>query len=338
LIRVSGAFDEAFYRAEYADVRDPAIDPIVHWVDIGSREGRHPSDPSYLNPTIYGILDKHLHGIPSASPAEPGWEIAKRAIWGLAADAEIRCLKPPSFEDEVALFATYSPHGWLKPHVLHYIESLRREGIAVVLIVNAEAPLRVSDADLLPRVDGLFVRQAKGYDFAAWAHVLQLRREIFDASLLYLINDSVIGPIDQLEFRDLLRRIRDSKADVVGLTESVDRVWHLQSFFLVFKRRALLSTAFEKFFAAIVCYEDKWDVITHYELRLETVLREAGLDCEAMFRAIDALNTSVHHWRELLDAGFPFVKVEVARNMNPGVNTDGCLEIMRNKGFDVRLV
>ena len=33
------------------------------------------------------------------------------------------------------------PDGWLKSHVSHYVESLRREGIAIALIVNTDMPL-----------------------------------------------------------------------------------------------------------------------------------------------------------------------------------------------------
>ena len=71
------------------------------------------------------------------------------------------------------------------------------------------------------RVDGLYVRQNKGYDFAAWAHVLQLRAEILDAKVLYFINDSLIGPIDLTKFSDVIRKIRASKADVIGLSENL---------------------------------------------------------------------------------------------------------------------
>ena len=108
----------------------------------------------------------------------------------------------------MALFVTYSADGWLKSHVLYYVDSLRREGIAVALIVNTDMAWKFRNSDLLSRVDGLFVRQNKGIDFAAWAHVLQLRPEILEVTNLYLINDSLIGPIDRTKFSEVIRRIR----------------------------------------------------------------------------------------------------------------------------------
>jgi hypothetical protein len=332
-------FDTVWYLRAYPDVASAGEIPIEHFVLRGAEQGRIPFkdfDFSWYRQQAAFANDSYLEAYRRYLTDAPPMGIP-RAIWGLAVDAEIRCSMAPSFDGEVALFATYSPDGRLKTHVLHYVESLRREGIAVVLIINAEEPLRVNDADLLSRVDGLFVRQAKGYDFAAWAHVLHLHREIFGAAILYLINDSLIGPFNQSEFTGLLQRIRNSKAEVIGLTESFDRGWHLQSFFLAFKSQALLSAAFVKFFDRVVCYKDKHDVISDYELRLASVLKRAGLDCEPMFRATDARNPTTHRWRELVDSGFPFVKAEVIRDA-PLWNAGDCLQLMAAKGFDVRLV
>jgi GT2 family glycosyltransferase len=272
-----------------------------------------------------------------ASPLTPAlrWQQTLRG-------AEIRCIKEPSVDGELALFVTYSPDGWLKSHVLHYVESLRLEGIAVALIVNTDVAWNLTNTDILSRVDGLFIRQNKGIDFVAWAHVLQLHREILEATTeattLYLINDSLIGPIDQTKFSDLIRRIRASKADVVGLTENLERGW-LESYFLAFKRRALLSSAFGDFIDGIVCDEDKRDVISEYELRLASVLKRAGLDCELIFRAFDALKKpTAYHWKELIDSGFPFVKAELFRNIIPEFDAADCLKLLSEMGFDTRLV
>ena len=64
LIRASGAFDEAFYKAAYPDVRDAGVDPFEHWLNVGAREGREPSDPRTPNPEVYRLLEHHLRGLP----------------------------------------------------------------------------------------------------------------------------------------------------------------------------------------------------------------------------------------------------------------------------------
>ena len=329
------AFDTDWYPRAYPDIAGAGVAPMEHFVRFGAAEGRLP----------FRGFDLYLQAIGSAHGSnleayrqylaqrpQPG---IPRTVWGAAADAEIRCLKEPSFDGELALFVTYSPDGWLKPHVRRYVDSLRREGIAVALIVSTDMGWKFRNSDLLSSVDGLFVRQNKGFDFAAWAHVLQLRPETGHATILYLVNDSLIGPIDQTKVAEILRRIRASKADVIGLTENRERGWHLQSYFLAFKPRALHSTAFASFIERIVCYEDKLDVIADYELRFATDFKRAGLDCEPIFRAPDARNPTTYHWKQLIDSGFPFVKAELFQDAE--FNADHGPQFLSAMGFDIRL-
>jgi glycosyltransferase involved in cell wall biosynthesis len=293
---------------------------------------------SDLNPSNSGaVTHRRACNKPLMQLRERGRKLVNGRILSKAADTEIRCLKATSFDDEVALFVTYSPDNELKPHVLHYVQSLRREGISIVLIINAEQPLAVSTAQLLSDVDGLFVRQNKGSDFAAWAHILELHPQLLNIQILYLINDSLIGPIDQAEFSCLINKIRDSNADVIGLTENLEGRWHLQSCFLAFKERALRSAAFEKFFKSIVCVGDKRDAAREYELRLANILKAAGLGCEPIFRAWDARNPTTGHWEKLLEVGFSFINAQLIGDPNLDGNSASCFELLAARGFDLQL-
>jgi GT2 family glycosyltransferase/glycosyltransferase involved in cell wall biosynthesis/tetratricopeptide (TPR) repeat protein len=252
-------------------------------------------------------------------------------------EAEICCLKTPSFSDEVALFVTHSPNGRLKPHVRHYINSLKHQSISAVLIVNTDASPEAAHVDFAVETDGVFVRQNEGYDFAAWAHILRLHPELFDAEILYLLNDSLIGPTNDTVFRDLLTRLRSSPADVIGLTENFDRAWHLQSYFLALKRRALSSVEFRKFINSIVSCRDLEDVVSQFELRFASILKAAGINCEALFPATDGRDPTVYHWKRLLQSGFPFVKVKVIRDVFAGVGASDCYQLLASQGYDVSL-
>ena len=57
------------------------------------------------------------------------------------------------------------------------------------------------------------------------------------------------------------------------MTDSFEIRWHVQSYFLVIKRRALQSLAFSQFFNAVLPYRDKDQVIRSYELGLTRFLR-----------------------------------------------------------------
>jgi tetratricopeptide (TPR) repeat protein/glycosyltransferase involved in cell wall biosynthesis len=253
-------------------------------------------------------------------------------------DATISCLKRPVLRDEMALFVTHSPHGRLQPHVRHYIDALARQKIAVVLIVAADHGFMAALPDLIDRVEGAYVRQNIGFDFGAWAHVMRLEPMLTNVKILYLLNDSVFGPTNDAAFHDLLVRVRNSSADLIGLTENFSHEWHLQSYFLALKSRALSTEAFRRFVEGIVAYECVDDVISKYELKFAHTLAAAGLKCESLFPASDDRDPTVHHWEELLHLGFPFLKVKLLRAGFPDVNVSGWPQLLAAKGYDITLV
>jgi Rhamnan synthesis protein F len=251
-------------------------------------------------------------------------------------DAKIFCLKTPTLSDEVALFVTHSPHGHLKPHVRHYLDSLNRHGITTILVVAADAPFSDATADLLRATSGVFVRQNDGYDFAAWAHILRLQPELFNTTILYFMNDSILGPTNDGLFGELLTRIRDSSADFIGLTDSYQFCWHIQSYFMAFKERALSSGALRQFINNIVSYVNKTRVIKEYETQLASILTDSGLNCETMFPSpTGTIARTLFQWRALLESGFPFIKVAVICGRYPEVDVDGWRNIVASQGYDV---
>jgi ADP-heptose:LPS heptosyltransferase/GT2 family glycosyltransferase/tetratricopeptide (TPR) repeat protein/SAM-dependent methyltransferase len=260
---------------------------------------------------------------------------AKTGAWVPVTDADIRCLKKPSFKNEVALFVTHSSDGRLKPHVYHYTDSLRRHGIAVILIVATDIPCLDADNDLVDATDGIFVRANEGFDFAAWAHVLHLNPELFSASILYLINDSLIGPTNDELFGNVLHRLRKSPADLIGLTENYEKGWHVQSYFFALRSHALSSAVFQQFIQGIVSYKRKEDVIDEYEIRLARILKAAGFECEVIFRAIDFKNLTTHHWKYLFRSGFPFIKTAVTMGIVEGVDTNDWREVLAEADVDI---
>jgi glycosyltransferase involved in cell wall biosynthesis len=266
------SFDPDYYVANYADVPSQGIAPLIHYLNYGVKQGRR------ANPQVVGY----------------------------ATSARLRCLKPLSIHPETALFVTYSPDGRIKPHVPHLLSALREQGVYPVLIVACDAPFQDADRYLLDLVEGLFIRENAGFDFAAFAHILCLYPELYSVDALYLINDSIVGPVTREGFADVMRRIRCADADVVGLTENIEGGWRLESCFLAFKSRALASSALCGFFGKLKILAEKQDVIEDYESRrMAGLLSAAGLRCKALFPV----------WREgareeLGASGFPFVKME----------------------------
>jgi glycosyltransferase involved in cell wall biosynthesis len=278
----SPAFSTGYYLDHYRDVGERGDNPLAHYLAHGRKEGRSPRPPG-----------------PDALPATV---------------ADIVEVILPRGGEVVAIFVAHSPDGALASHVLPYLAALSRAGIATTLVVATGHPF-TAPSSLAALLDGLYIRENAGWDFAAWSHVLQLNPHFFNARTLFWLNDSVIGRLDEAALRTVLDRIRTSAADVVGLTGSRDRGDHIHNFFLAFKSAALGAPALTRFIADVKCLALKEDVINAYQITLAETLRAAGLKIEILFPnppGDEDANRIVTDWQALIDEGFPFLKPAVA--------------------------
>lgn len=252
-------------------------------------------------------------------------------------------IKPGS---EVALMVTHAPAGRLKPHVLPYIRQLRGSGLQVLLVVVVDRPLELLDEELA-LIDGIILRDNGGYDFGAWADGFRLCPTLFGASLLVMTNDSIIPTANTATFQTMMDRVRSCPADIVGLTASHEYGWHVQSYFLAFKPKALSSWGFQHFIRDIERFDDKDKVIRTYEVPFATQMRAAGLTVKALFSGSFSANPTFFSWRELIEQGFPFIKLLMLRKEFAKVADwpevlkdieDNWPEVTAKAGFDVELI
>lgn len=235
--------------------------------------------------------------------------------------AEIRCIQPLRVGDdvkEVCIFVSYAPCALIKPHVRHHINSLLSAGISVVLVINVDnvhadlSSLSVGGLNL----SGLYVRENKGFDFGAWGHVYSIMPAGLNINRLYLVNDSMIGPLNSAMFDQLMKKIRGSTADMLGLIANTKPIFHLQSFFLVFNQSLLSDDCFQSFFKKLWSLPTKEMVIDFYEVRLTRLIQNLGYIVEPLYviethqnKKTDAV---IHRLDELLDIDFPYVKFSMA--------------------------
>ena len=265
-------------------------------------------------------------------PVAPG---PCRPAWA----ARVELIKPLRMipGEEVALFVTHSATGRIKPHVAPYLEALARSGIKPLLIVVTDREVDIPQP-LADIAAGMMVRANAGYDFAAWAHAIHLHPEVFGAGTLYLVNDSLIGPVDAARFDDLLTRVRASDADMVGLTESQEYRWHVQTFFVALKPRLLSSWWLHGFFDEVRILSDKDAVIRTYEVRFAGAVEQSGHSVEILFPSDHAANPTLYDWRGLIERGFPFVKALLVRGHFDEVDLTGWRETLGRAGFDLDLI
>jgi hypothetical protein len=301
-------FDTTFYMQRYPDVALHNFNPLLHYLEYGIYEGRLATRAAAAFPASSSVMD-----------------------------ASIQCMKFDVASSEVALFVTHSPDGYLKPHVMHYVTKLRENGICVILIIAADNEFYDESLDQCS-IDGLFVRENSGFDFAAWVHVVRLYPTLLELDRLYILNDSLFGPTNDVHFKALLTRIRQDDADFIGITDSFELGWHIQSYFLVLRRKVLVSNTMRSFVESVVSYNDKDDVIKEYEVRFSQAIRVAGFKCNVLFPSTEVVNITLLYWKHLLHNGFPFVKVMAIRDGYRGGNDRTWRETLQAEGFDTNLI
>jgi rhamnosyltransferase len=248
----------------------------------------------------------------------------------------------------VALFAHYDGQDEVKPYIVEFLRQLRPCCEQIVFVSTA----KLSEAELgkvRPFCATTLLRENVGYDFCMWQDALR-DLDLAAVDELLLTNSSIFGPLFPLG--PIFERMTADPADFWGLTDNFTIAWHLQSFFLVFKRRVLTSPAFAQFFASVLPYRDKWQVVRSYEIGMSAFLTEQGFKAAAFAPVGSWLPSAERRTRlegaqldsnmvfpiQLLRSGMPFVKALLLRE-NPGrVPLQPVRELMQELGYDLNLV
>lgn len=240
------------------------------------------------------------------------------------AASSVSILKPPAHgmsDRDVCLFLTYAPNGSLGSGIYHLAASLQKQGMDVLLCL-------VTDGDGCPdgaifRAESFFGichRRNGGYDFAMWAATLKALPSLWTARRLYFVNDSILGPL--FDIGDMIARIRASSSDFIALTANHIDVYHAQSYFFVLQGRSLRNEVVRTFWAEMPEYSSKTLTIRNCEQIQLPLYTAAGLAHDILFKLEDVssslseekrkrFNPTHNAWRELINAGFPFIKADL---------------------------
>jgi rhamnosyltransferase len=203
---------------------------------------------------------------------------------------------------------------------------------------------------LAPTCSDVLLVENIGLDFGMWKRALEVvPYEGFDE--LILANSSVFGPFGSLQ--PIFDQMSALPCDFWGINDNIELGWHIQSYFLVFRKDALRSKAFADFWKHMLLMRTKDQVIRSYEVGLSTYLTESGLRAEvvaplACLKPLPLIprivgggsrrNPTVYHPIELIDLGMPFAKIELLRDNPARVDTTLVYERMRAEGYDLNLV
>src|SRR5215475_9125504 len=179
----------------------------------------------------------------------------------------------------VALLVHYDRRGRFLRYFQHFARALHDAGIAVIVISNSPKIDEITLSELLPSCAFVVHRKNIGLDFGAWRDGLTLLPNLNAIDTMILANDSVFGPLGNIGA--ILQKCNFLDADVWGMTDSYDNLYHLQSYFLLLGRAAIADPSFSKFWPSVRYLHHKSTVIRYYEVGFTQQLLDNGLRVRA---------------------------------------------------------
>lgn len=132
----------------------------------------------------------------------------------------------------------------------------------------------------------LIKRPNIGYDFYSYKVGIHYAKKHWDVQCLLITNSSYFLTSSS-RFCVLLQRslLESKKHEVVGLTESRQFSWHLQSYMMLLGRQVLYSHWFSVFIDQVQPLNSKIDIIFSYEIGLSTLLKSHAVSATVLYVA-----------------------------------------------------
>lgn len=199
------------------------------------------------------------------------------------------------------LFAFYDAQGIVGPSALYYLDVLRRLGDVRLC---SDSPLSDEEKAKFSDLQWVFADNHGEYDFGSYKRAFE-GAALEDYDYLYLVNDSVYGPICDLE--PFLRRMEVGGNGAFGLAWHPSRKHgHLQSWFIGLGPEVFRSPWFRDFLLSVRPAGSKEEICTLYEIGLTNLLKEHSVSVSGLFRLE---GKSIYNApRRLFKMGFPFIK------------------------------
>ena len=208
----------------------------------------------------------------------------------------------------ICLFAGYDSKNIIHDYVVYYLKEL-----STVSDIYYMADNEISETEkskIMPYVKGAYGFNHKKYDFGSWYELIKIIgwEKISEYDELILANDSVFGPLYPM--KDFFTKIeKDVEWDICGITRSFEKqVWHLNSYFLVFRYKAFTSDIFKEHLLSVKQEENVSQVIEKYEVPFMYKFYNNGYSVKVFC----GLNTHIYlYWQEYCNAGVPFIKKKI---------------------------
>lgn len=184
----------------------------------------------------------------------------------------------------IAILAYYNKYGDQDKNLFALLQSLSFVFDRIILVSTSSISNFKIESN---RNVTIIIRPNIGYDFYSYkVGLVALSDSGENVGTVTLINSSFFI-VDVLKFKNTLLRLIEGlkKFQIIGLTESRQFRWHLQSYLISIDRSVINSNWFKEFFIGINPLNSKDEVIHRYELGLSQEILKNGVTAICLYKS-----------------------------------------------------
>lgn len=178
-------------------------------------------------------------------------------------------------QQNTAIYAAYSADHTVPNYVITYLRALKE--IAPNIIYITDNPIRKNEikklAPFITRIEALHHGEYDWGSYKRGVNWLQKNNYLSQTDKLILANDSTLLVAPSLT--PIMEAIPD-QADFYGITANQDGLYHLQSYFLVFKPQVYQKNEFLAYLNNVTAQKDGLTVAYRYEVPFTQYLENLG--------------------------------------------------------------
>lgn len=181
------------------------------------------------------------------------------------------------------LIAGYDKEGIIDESLIHQVSSLSKLG-DTILVMDSDCTKSQLEK-VKPFVIFASGERHQEYDFGSYkrAYLYAQKHDLLkNYDYLYLVNDSVYGPLYDLQ--PYLEKMESSQKDAFGLVYNPHKLHpHIQSWFIGMTQTVFLSDWFNDFIYSVTKQKNKSDICILYENGFTKHLIEKGLTFSCLY-------------------------------------------------------
>ena len=190
---------------------------------------------------------------------------------------------------KLAIFAHFSPDNTIEDYVIYYLRELKK--VVDDIIFVSDCNVVENELEKIKKYTTKIIAKTHGeYDFGSYKYGYLFAKEnklLENLDELIFANDSCYAPL--YDFKILFKNMNSKNCDYWGITANPNGIdylnkeknelistkdYHIQSYFLCFKKQIFQNTEFDKFMQNIKKEKNKIDVIINYEIGLSKLLNK----------------------------------------------------------------